>query len=70
MPVGIKQELWISDLIKKELDYGGKIIYPEHHESHAANSALNEIAKLLSGNPNLKVFIVGHTDNAGGVDYE
>jgi len=31
--------------------------------------ALNEIAKLLSGNPNLKVFIVGHTDNVGGVDY-
>ena len=31
--------------------------------------ALNEIAKLLSGNPNLKVFIVGHTDNIGGVDY-
>ena len=31
--------------------------------------ALNEIAKLLSSNPNLKVFIVGHTDNVGGVDY-
>ena len=27
--------------------------------------ALNEIAKLLSGSPNLKVFIVGHTDNVG-----
>ena len=31
--------------------------------------ALQEISKLLSGNPNLKVFIVGHTDNVGGVDY-
>ena len=31
--------------------------------------ALHEIAKLLSGNPNLKVFIVGHTDNVGGIDY-
>ena len=31
--------------------------------------ALNEIAKLLTGNPNLKVFIVGHTDNVGGVDF-
>jgi len=31
--------------------------------------ALQEINKLLSGNPNLKVFIVGHTDNVGGVDY-
>ena len=31
--------------------------------------ALQEISKLLSSNPNLKVFIVGHTDNVGGVDY-
>jgi OOP family OmpA-OmpF porin len=31
--------------------------------------ALSEIAKLLTGNPNLKVFIVGHTDNVGGIDY-
>jgi outer membrane protein OmpA-like peptidoglycan-associated protein len=31
--------------------------------------ALNEISKLLTGTPNLKVFIVGHTDNVGGVDY-
>jgi OOP family OmpA-OmpF porin len=34
-----------------------------------SESALNEIAKLLTGSPNLKVFIVGHTDNVGGVDY-
>ena len=38
IPVWIKQKLWISDLIKKELDYPGKIIYPEHHESHAASA--------------------------------
>lgn len=31
--------------------------------------ALNEIAKLLSSNPNLKVLVVGHTDNVGGIDY-
>jgi outer membrane protein OmpA-like peptidoglycan-associated protein len=31
--------------------------------------ALQEINKLLSNNSNLKVFIVGHTDNIGGVDY-
>ncbi len=34
-----------------------------------SDAALQEINKLLSGNPNLKVFIVGHTDNVGGVDY-
>jgi outer membrane protein OmpA-like peptidoglycan-associated protein len=31
--------------------------------------ALQEISKLLSSNTNLKVFIVGHTDNVGGVDF-
>jgi outer membrane protein OmpA-like peptidoglycan-associated protein len=34
-----------------------------------SDPALQEISKLLSGNPNLKVFVVGHTDNVGGVDY-
>ena len=34
-----------------------------------SDPALSEIAKLLTGNPNLKVFIVGHTDNVGGLDY-
>lgn len=38
MPVWIKQKLWIPDIIKKELGYDGKIIYPEHHESHAASA--------------------------------
>ena len=34
-----------------------------------SDPALQEIKKLLSGNPTLKVFIVGHTDNVGGVDF-
>jgi outer membrane protein OmpA-like peptidoglycan-associated protein len=31
--------------------------------------ALAEIGKLLKAQPDLKVYIVGHTDNAGGFDY-
>lgn len=31
--------------------------------------ALDEIGKLLEAEPNLKVYIVGHTDNVGGFDY-
>jgi carbamoyltransferase len=38
IPLWIKQKLWIPDLIKKEIGYEGKIIYPEHHESHAASA--------------------------------
>ena len=38
MPVWIKQKLWIKDLIAKELDFGGKVLFPEHHEAHAASA--------------------------------
>ncbi|MEK7578532.1 MAG: carbamoyltransferase N-terminal domain-containing protein, partial [Patescibacteria group bacterium] len=39
MPLWIKQKLWIPDLIQKELPYfKGKLIYPSHHESHAASA--------------------------------
>jgi outer membrane protein OmpA-like peptidoglycan-associated protein len=34
-------------------------------ESH---TALQEISKLLKADPNLKVLVVGHTDNVGGYD--
>jgi len=44
-------------------DFNKSDIKPE------SEPALSEIAKLLTGTPNLKVFIVGHTDNVGGVDY-
>lgn len=38
MPLWLKQKLWIPELIQRELNYQGKIIFPTHHESHAASS--------------------------------
>ncbi len=38
MPVWLKQKLWIPDLIRQELGYNGKILFTEHHESHAASA--------------------------------
>lgn len=38
MPLWIKQKIWMKEYIKKELGYEGKIIFPEHHESHAASA--------------------------------
>jgi len=38
MPLWIRKKLWIKELIRKELDYVGKIIFPEHHISHAASA--------------------------------
>lgn len=38
MPVWIKQKIWIKELIAQKLSYSGKIIFPKHHESHAASA--------------------------------
>ena len=38
MPLWIKQKIWMKEVIHKELDFDGKIIFPEHHESHAASA--------------------------------
>ncbi|UCH66577.1 MAG: hypothetical protein JSW63_05475, partial [Ignavibacterium sp.] len=38
MPLWIKEKIWMKELIKKEMNYDGKILFPEHHESHAASA--------------------------------
>ena len=38
IPIWIKKKLWIKEIIKKELNYEGKILFPEHHASHAASA--------------------------------
>ncbi len=38
MPLWIKQKLWMKELIKEELKYSGTVLFPEHHESHAASA--------------------------------
>jgi carbamoyltransferase len=38
MPLWVKEKLWMKEMIKDKLDYQGKIIFPEHHESHAASA--------------------------------
>lgn len=38
LPVWLKQKLWMKELISRELGYKGKIIFPEHHQSHASSA--------------------------------
>jgi len=38
IPLWLKEKIWIPNLIKNKLGYQGKIIFPEHHESHAASA--------------------------------
>lgn len=38
MSVWLKQKLWIPQMIQDELGYKGKIVYTEHHQSHAASA--------------------------------
>jgi len=38
MPLWIKQKIFMKDLIHEQLNYNGQILFPEHHESHAASA--------------------------------
>jgi carbamoyltransferase len=38
MPVWLKQKLFLRDILKDELSYEGKLLFPEHHQSHAASA--------------------------------
>lgn len=38
IPVWIKDKLWISDHIRTMLGFEGQLLYPEHHQSHAASA--------------------------------
>jgi carbamoyltransferase len=38
MPLWLKQKFWMKDFMQRELSFDGKIIFPEHHASHAASA--------------------------------
>ena len=38
MPVWLKKKLWMGDEIRKSLGWDGRVIFPEHHQSHAASA--------------------------------
>ncbi|MBI4224098.1 MAG: hypothetical protein HY609_04135, partial [Deltaproteobacteria bacterium] len=39
IPLWLKEKLWMKEAIRKELEgFEGKILFPEHHESHAASA--------------------------------
>ncbi len=38
MPLWLKEKLWMGELIAKETGFEGDILYPEHHQSHAASA--------------------------------
>ena len=38
IPLWIKEKIWLKEIIRKELDYPGEIIFTAHHQSHAASA--------------------------------
>ena len=38
MPLWLREKLWIRDQVKKSSNYEGKVLFTEHHESHAASA--------------------------------
>ena len=38
MPLWLKEKLWMEDTVKQAVDFGGDVLFPEHHQSHAASA--------------------------------
>ncbi len=38
MPLWLREKLWIREHIAKQCNYDGKLLFTEHHESHAASA--------------------------------
>jgi carbamoyltransferase len=38
MPLWLREKIWIRDQVRKSLNYEGKVLFTEHHESHAASA--------------------------------
>ncbi len=38
MPLWLKMKLWMRENLRDELDYDGRLLFTEHHESHAASA--------------------------------
>ncbi len=60
----------------KDITNTGRVaVYGIHFDTDSSNikpeskPAIDEIARLLEDQPELKIFVVGHTDNQGGVQY-
>ena len=65
-----------ADALANEIDRTGHAsIYGIYFDTDTTDvkpkseQALGEIAKLLKGRPDLKLFVVGHTDSVGSLDY-
>jgi carbamoyltransferase len=38
IPAWLKQKLWVTEIIREQLGFNGKVLFTEHHESHAASA--------------------------------
>lgn len=65
-----------AEAMSKEIQSIGKVVLYGIHFEHDKAAIMKdsmpvvaEIAKLLEAHPNLKVYVVGHTDGTGSLDY-
>jgi outer membrane protein OmpA-like peptidoglycan-associated protein len=76
--VGMQENMVVVDAaaLGKGLEAEGRVsVYGIHFDTDKADikpdskPALDEIAKLLKARPNLRIFVVGHTDMTGAFDH-
>ncbi len=77
MEIGlVKAEIITAETMEAQIKETGKVaIYSIYFDFDKADikpesrPTIEEIAKLLKNNPNLKLYVVGHTDNVGTLEY-
>lgn len=76
IPVWIKQKLWVTEIIRQQLGFNGKVLFTEHHEAHAASafypSPFNEAAFLTVdgvGEWETASFGIGQDNNLDILEY-
>ena len=72
----MKDQMIDAEKMQSSLSETGKVsLYGIYFETDSAtvqptsDPTLNEITRLLTGDPTLRLIVVGHTDNEGGYDY-
>lgn len=38
MPLWLREKLWMEETLRNEIGFEGRIVFPEHHQSHAASA--------------------------------
>ncbi|HEV2762297.1 MAG TPA: carbamoyltransferase N-terminal domain-containing protein [Pyrinomonadaceae bacterium] len=59
MPIWLREKIWIREQVAKHANYQGKVLFTEHHESHAEHvQSLRQTRRARLAQPQAENFLV------------